>query len=165
MSTHEFVAQFRALHEKAKSGKLTQAERLAYAAGRAQFARFVLVAQELGRAGQTLRSNLRMAKMLKVELRPDVGELARLSTIDVASGGFAALVAGGMKVGLGAAFTLYLPSGGGGSAPLTGRCVVASSRPQTTLFRVSFRFDNLPATAQEQLDMAIIDAVLERFNR
>src|SRR5690349_20354468 len=110
MSPQEFVAQLKALHEKAKSGRLTPAGRAQYTAGRTQFTRFVLVAQELGRAGQTLRSSLRMGKMLKAELRPDDGEQLRLSTMDLSSNGFAALIQGGLKVGKGAAFTLYLPS-------------------------------------------------------
>lgn len=164
MTPKEFVAQFRALHEKAKSGKLTPAERVQYGSGRTQFIRFVVVAQQLGQTSKTLRSNLRMAKLLKVELKPDGGDVLRLSTMDLASGGFAALIPGGMKVGLGAAFTLYLPGAGGGANPISGRCAVASSRAQTSLFRVSFRFENLAPDAQEKLDVALIDAVLERFS-
>jgi hypothetical protein len=159
MSANAFVTQFRRLHEKAKSKTLTAAERLEYTAGRSQLMRLVIVAQQMGHAGATLRSNLRMAKLLKVELRPEGGDTMRVSTIDLASGGFAALIQGGLKVGHSAAFTLHLPGG----APMTGRCVVASSRPQSGAFRVSFRFDNLSPAAQEQLDMVLIDAVLERF--
>lgn len=164
MTPKEFVAQFRALHEKAKSGKLTPAERVQYGSGRTQFIRFVVVAQELGQTGKTLRSNLRMAKLLKVELKPDGGDVLRLSTMDLASGGFAALVQGGMKIGHPATFTLFLPASGGAPNPIQGRCTVASSRPQTGLFRVSFRFEGLAPEAQEKLDVALIDAVLERFS-
>ncbi|HVH46334.1 MAG TPA: PilZ domain-containing protein [Labilithrix sp.] len=164
MSTIEFVAYFKELHEKAKSGSLTPSERVRYDSARAQFVRLVMVSQQLGHAGETLRSNLRMAKMLKVELRPDEGPPLRLSTMDLASGGFAVLLSGGMKVGKSVAFTLFLPNpNGGGTTPVTGRCVVASCRPQTALFRVSFRFEALPPPVQEQLDIALIDAVLERF--
>lgn len=165
MSPQEFVAQFKELHEKAKTGRLTPAERAQYTAGRAQFTRFVLVAQELGRAGQTLRSSLRMGKVLKAEIQPDDGELLRVATMDLSSNGFAALFAGGLKVGKGASFTLFLPAPGGGSTPITGRCSVASSRPQTALFRVSFKFEQLAPEAQEKLDFALIDAVLERFSK
>jgi hypothetical protein len=163
MSIPAFVTQFKALHEKAKNGTLTAAERAEYKAGRSQFARFCLVAQELGRSGQTLRSNLRMAKLLKVDLQPDDGELMRLSTIDLASGGFAVLVPHLMRVGKGATFTLHLPGIRSAEGPAKGRCVVASGRPQGGSFRVSFRFDALSPSVQEQLDIAIIDAVLERF--
>ncbi|MBX3209820.1 MAG: PilZ domain-containing protein [Labilithrix sp.] len=163
MGAFEFLAEFKALHDKVKNGTLPTADRPRYEMARSQFARMVLVAQQLGHTGQTLRSSLRMAKMLKVELRPDEGEPARGSTIDLASGGFAVLLPNGLRVGKKAGFTLYLPGAGGGTAPISGRVVVASSRPQTSLFRVSFHFDNLEPRAAEQLDVALIDAVLERF--
>ena len=166
MGTLEFLTSFRALHDKAKNGTLTATERPRYEMGRSQLTRMLLVAQQLGHAGQTLRSSLRMAKMLKVELRPDDGEPIRASTIDLASGGFAVLVPAGMRVGKKAGFTLNLPAvSGGGTSPISGRVVVASSRPQTTLFRVSFHFENLEPAAAEQLEMALIDAVLERFSQ
>ena len=165
MGTFEFLAEFRALHDKAKNGTLTAAERPRYDMARSQFARMVLVAQQLGHAGETLRSSLRMAKMLKVELRPEDGEPLRASTINLASGGFAVLLPTGLRVGKKAGFTLNLPAMGGGTSPITGRVVVASSRPQTSLFRVSFHFENLEPAAAEQLDMALIDAVLERFTK
>lgn len=163
MGTTEFLAEFRALHEKAKNGTLTPAERPRYETARSQLLRMLVIAQQLGHGGQTLRANLRMAKMLKVELRPDDGEPIRGSTIDLASGGFAVLLPNGLRVGKRGAFTLHLPATGGGTSPISGRVVVASSRPQTSLFRVSFHFDDLDARAAEQLDMTLIDAVLERF--
>jgi hypothetical protein len=165
MGSLEFLAEFKALHEKAKNGTLTPVERTRYAVARSQFERMVIIAQQLGHTGQTLRSTLRMAKMVKVELRPDQSEPIRTSTVDLASGGFAALLPNGMRVGKGADFTLHLPSHGGATAPITGRVTVASSRPQTTLFRVSFRFEPLEPAAKEQLEMALIDAVLERFTK
>ena len=166
MSTLEFLTELKALHDKAKKGTLTEAERPRYYGARAQLGRFALIAQQIGHSGQTLRSHLRMAKMLKVEIRPDEGDLVRSSTIDLAAGGFAVLMPTGMRVGKGAGFTLHLPGlTGGSTTPITGRVTVASSRPQTTLFRVSFRFEELHPSAQEQLDFALIDAVLERFSR
>lgn len=164
MSPTDFISHFKALHDKAKLGKLSAEERTQYTVGRAQLGRMLLVAQQLTHSGQTLRADLRMAKMLKLELRPDDGELLRTSTIDLASGGFAVLLPLGLKTGKGSAFTLLIPSSaGGGTTPISGRCKVASSRPQTGVFRVSFKFDALAPDAQEQLDIALIDAVLERF--
>jgi hypothetical protein len=164
MSTLAFIAEFKALHDKAKKGTLTSLERTRYADARLQFSRLVVIAQQLGHSGQTLRSDLRMAKMLKVEVRPDAGEPLRVATIDLASGGFASLIPTRLTVGTGAGFTLYLPaSAGGGTAPISGRCTVASVRSQGNTFRVSFKFDKLVPEAQEQLEIALIDAVLERF--
>lgn len=165
MGTVEFLAEFKALHAKAKNGSLTANERARYEAGRAQLERMLIVAQQIGHGGQTLRSTLRMAKMLKVEIMPDNEPLLRTSTIDLASGGFAALLPGGMRTGKTAGFTLHLPAPGGGSNPISGRVTVASSRPQTTLFRVSFRFEQLEPAAKNQLAMTLIDAVLERFTK
>jgi hypothetical protein len=166
MGTFEFLTEFKALHDKAKKGTITPDERLRYRMARSQFERIVLISQQLGHTGQTLRSSLRMAKMLKVEIRPDEGDLLRASTIDLASGGFAVLLPAGMRIGKRAAFTLHLPSGSGaGTTPISGRVAVASSRSQTALFRVSFRFEGLAQEAQDQLDTALIDAVLERFMR
>lgn len=166
MGTIEFIKDFKALHEKAKNGTLNPSERVRYESARTQFARMVVVAQQLAHTGQTLRATLRMAKMLKVEIRPEDGPPFRGSTIDLASGGFAVLMPSGMRVGKGAGFTLHLPAPtGGGTAPIDGRVVVASSRPQTTLFRVSFHFQELLPSAKEQLELALIDAVLERFTK
>ncbi|MBN9162528.1 MAG: hypothetical protein BGO98_45795 [Myxococcales bacterium 68-20] len=166
MGTFEFLTGFRALHDKVKNGTLTAAERPCYDMARSQLTRMLMVAQQLGYPGDPLRSSLRMAKMLKVELRPDDGEPIRASTIDLASGGFAVLMGAGMRVGKKAGFTLNLPAmGGGGTSPISGRVVVASSRPQTTLFRVSFTFENLEPAAAEHLEMTLIDAVLERFSQ
>jgi PilZ domain len=165
MGTLEFLGEFKTLHEKVKKGALTLTERARYDMARAQLGRMVLLSQQLTHGGDPLRSSLRMAKMLKVEVRPDEGDPIRASTIDLASGGFAILLPTGIRVGKGAGFTLYLPGTGGGSAPITGRAAVASSIPQTALFRVSFRFENLHPSAQEQLDMVLIDAILERFTR
>jgi hypothetical protein len=164
MAALDFIAEFKALHEKAKNKTLTPAEKARYQAARMQLAGLVTIAQQLGHAGRTLRSSLRMAKMLKVEIRPNEGEPIKSATIDLASGGFAILCPTAMKIGASAAFTLSLPNpSGGGTSPMTGRASVASSRAQGGLFRVSFKFEPLHPDAQEQLDMALIDAVLERF--
>lgn len=157
MKPFEFIAAFRVLHERAKKGALTPAERAQYATARTQFGTIVSISQQLGHAGVTLRANLRMATMLKVELRPDGGEPLRTNTIDLSSRGFAVLMNRSMKVGSGAAFTIHLP------AQISGQCNVASSHPQSGSFRVSFKFEPLPPPAQESLDIALIDAVLSRF--
>jgi hypothetical protein len=160
----KFVSEFKKLHEKMKKGALTPSERARYDESRAELGRLITMSQQLGHAGDALRSTLRMSKMLKVEIRPDGGELAKSSTIDLSAGGFATLVGAGFAVGKKAAFTLHLPKlGGGGPEPISGRCEVVSSRPQTGAFRVSFKFEPLPPASQERLNVALIDAVLERF--
>jgi hypothetical protein len=164
MSTPEFIAEFRQLHERAKKGALTPVEKNRYVIARAQFERIVVIAQEIGHSGRTLRSTLRMSKLLKVEVKPNGGDAIKSSTIDVSSNGFAMLVSAGMVVGRTGTFALHLPKIGGGSEPVSGRCRVASSRTQSGLFRVSFHIVELSPDNQQRLDFALIDAVLERFD-
>lgn len=162
----QFIAEFTQLHEKAKKGVLTGVERSRYADARVQFQRFTVIAQQVGQAGSTLRSSLRMAKMLKVEIRPDEGQAEKTSTLDLSLAGFAVLLPTGMRSGKAAAFTLHLPAAAGaGTNAIQGRCVVASSRPHTRAFKVSFKFEDLAPEMHEQLEMALIDAMLERFRR
>lgn len=161
---HQFIAELRALHEKAKGGALTAAERSRYTDARQRIEKLVVAAQQLAHAGKPLRADLRMAKMLKVELRPDDGDSTRTSTLDLASGGFAVLLGTAMPTGRGAEFTIHLPAQASGpTPPISGRCSVVGSKPQTGAFRVSFKFDKLALEMQERLEMALIDAVLERF--
>lgn len=161
----QFIAEFTELHEKAKKGVLTGIERSRYADARAQFQRFTLIAQQVGQAGSTLRSPLRMAKMLKAELRPDQGSPEKTSTLDLSLAGFAVLLPSAMRAGAGAGFTLHLPAAGAGTSAISGRCTVASSRPHMRAFKVTFKFETLAPDAQEPLEMALIDAALERFRR
>lgn len=161
----EFLEEFKRLHGKAKSGSLTAEDRARYNQAKLQLSRLVVVSQQIGHAGPTLRSTLRMAKVLKVEIVPQGGAPTKGSTIDLATGGFAMLMPVSLVVGKPATFTLHLPRVGAGEAkPISGPCKVASSRQQGALFRVSFKFDVLPPDVEEQLSMVLIDAVLERFN-
>lgn len=165
MGPPAFLREFKALHEKAKKGTISPEERVRYEAARKQFGGMVLIAQQLGHTGRTLRATLRMSKVLKVELRTaGIEQPIKASTIDLASGGFASLLPVGLRVGQTADFTLHLPAIGGGTQPISGKVTVASSRLQTSLFRVSFKFEPLAPEAKALLETALIDAVLERFN-
>ena len=65
-STLQFIAEFRNLHDKLSNGTLSLLEHARYTDQRQQFVRMMLISQ-IGVTGQTLRSSLRMSKMLKVE--------------------------------------------------------------------------------------------------
>ena len=161
-TTLQFIAEFRNLHEKLRGGKIAQADRAKYADLRQQFIRMMVISQQVGLTGQTLRSDLRMAKMLKVEIRPEMGTPERVTTLEIATKGFATLMPKALPTGTVCGFTLYLPKP---SNPITGRVVVASARPQGSVAKTSFKFDNLMPQAVEQLDIVLIDAVLERLTR
>jgi hypothetical protein len=164
VSTLSFIRRFRELHEKAKSGAIAPAERSEYEQSRSELGRLVLVAQQMGHDGHTQRSALRVAHLVKVEI--DLGGPApeRTSTMDLASGGFAALLSSSQPIGRSVKFTLRLPAfSGSGTHPVTGTAMVASSRPQGGGHRVSFSFDTLARDDRELLEMSIIDIVLRRF--
>ncbi len=164
MSTLAFIARFRELHEKAKAGSLPANSRGEYEQSRRELGRLLLVAQQMNHSGKTLRAALRIAQLIKAELDLGGSSPERTSTMDLASGGFAALLPAGQPVGRIVGFTLHVPAfAGGGTQPIVGKAKVASSRSQGGLHRVSFSFDTLTPANQELLDMAIIDYVLRRF--
>ena len=164
MSTLAFISRFRQLHDKAKSGALAPQDRGEYEQSRRELGRLLLVAQQMSHTGKTLRGALRIAQLIKVEI--DLGGSApeRTSTMDLASGGFAALMSSSQPVGRNVAFTLHLPAlSGGGTTSVKGTGKVASTRPQGGLHRVSFTFETMTPADRELLDMSIIDYVLRRF--
>ncbi len=163
MSTFSFITRFRELHEKAKGGILPPKLRPEYEQSRRELGRLMLVAQQMNHGGQTLRSALRIAQLIKVELDLGGSSLDKTSTMDLSSGGFAALLPAGQAIGRTVPFTLHLPALSAGSQPLKGVAKVASSRLQGGLHRVSFSFEKMPPADQEQLDIVIIDFVLRRF--
>jgi hypothetical protein len=158
MTTLAFIVRLRELHDKAKRGALTAIDRPEYEQSRRELGRLLLVAQHLNHGGQTLRSQFRVARMIKVEI--DLGGPApeKTSTIDLASGGFAALLSGSQPIGKPVRFTMQLPQ-----QAIEGTAKVASSRSQGSLHRVSFSFADLPPAHRDHLEMLIVDEVLSRF--
>jgi hypothetical protein len=163
VSTLAFINRFRELHEKAKHGSLAPNLRAEYEQLRRELGRLMIVAQQMNRGGQTLRANLRIAQLVKVELDLGGPVPEKTSTMDLASGGFAAVLPASQPVGKSVGFLLQVPAFSSGTQPLRGTAKVASTRVQGSLHRVSFAFEKLPAADQEHLDMVIIDFVLRRF--
>jgi PilZ domain len=163
VSTATFINRFRELHDKAKAGSLQPALRTEYEQSRRELGRLMVVAQQMSHGGKTLRAALRIAQLIKVELGLGGPAPEKTSTMDLASGGFAALLPAGQPIGKVVTFTLQVPAFPSGTQPLHGAAKVASSRPQGGLHRVSFSFEKLAPADQEHLDMVIIDFVLRRF--
>jgi hypothetical protein len=157
-----FLDGFRALHEKAKRGALTEPERGKYVGARHELGRLMLIAQSASPGGGTLRARFRVAQMFKVELTTSTGQV-KTSTIDVAAAGFAVLLDAGEKVGASAPFTLVLPEFPNGQRRVQGVARVASSRLQARVHRVSYTFADVGAPDMEHIEMVIIDAILARF--
>ncbi len=163
MQGSDLIARIRALHEKAKLGTLDPSERAEYQHQRTELGRLLLVAQHLSHGGKTLRSALRIAQMIKVEVDFGGPTPDKTTTIDLASGGFAALLAGNHPVGRPALFTLSLPGFEGGTRLVKGSAKVASARPHGSSHRVSFAFDKIEPNDREFLEMVLIEFVLRRF--
>lgn len=162
--TNDFIRSLRQLHEKAKKGTLSEAEKSEYEQRRDELGRLMIVAQNIGHGGATLRSKLRVAQLIKVEIDTATEQPYRTVTIDLASGGFAVLMAAHLPIGRIVKFKMNLPAlGSGGAQPIGGNAKVASSRPHGGLYRVSFHFEDMGPRDQDHLDLVIVDYVLQRF--
>src|SRR5258708_13837391 len=106
-SLAEWIAAFRRRHEGAREGGLDAAALGAYEQEREALAQALLTAQRLSvRLGQTARQALRVALALPVELA--LGEPVSTTTIDLAVGGFAVLLAKPLRVSQSVDFALHL---------------------------------------------------------
>jgi hypothetical protein len=158
MDLAKWIANFRVLHQKARTNSLTGPEQGEYLEGRNELARAVLASQKTTLApGETPRQALRATRVLPVEI--DVGGRPRpFLTLDVYSGGFSAIV--GDPVQGKVRFSLKLPSE---NERIEGEAVCVQSEKQPGRTRCSFRFENLGAVAREKVEMFVFDALLENL--
>jgi c-di-GMP-binding flagellar brake protein YcgR len=156
MSLSQWMQNFRDLHQRARSGKLTPREDASYRGARDELARALLAAQKLTlRPGQTARQALRVTRALQVDLDL-VTTRCRAVTLDVSTGGFAALLDKAPPLGEEVGYTLRIPA----SDPVAGRARVADVKPQTGNVRVAFQFVNQSPADRERLEMFVFDTVL-----
>jgi c-di-GMP-binding flagellar brake protein YcgR len=150
------MSTFRDLHERARAGKLNARDLATYRAGRDELARALLAAQRLTlRAGQTARQALRVTRALQVDLDL-VTSRVRAVTLDVSTGGFAALLEKAPPLGDEVGYHLRIPA----SEPVAGRARVADVKPQTGNVRVAFQLVNVSPEDRERLEMFVFDTVL-----
>jgi hypothetical protein len=155
----QWLKQFRALHDRARSGALPAEERGAYDAAREELARALLAAQRVqARPGQSRRSAMRVSIALQADLELAAGAVRAL-TLDLGAGGFGTLLARQPAIGETVKFTLRLPGGDrvGGGARVAG--VVASAGSA----RVAFAFQAVPAEDLEKIELLVFDTVLEQL--
>jgi hypothetical protein len=154
-----WLAAFRLLHERARSGELAGHAAADYRAGREELARALMASQRLAvLPGQTPRRALRVACALQVDLEgPGVEE--RVSTLDLSLGGFSALMSRAPADGEPLAARLRLP----GAGPLEATVRVANVRAQPGTVRVGFAFEAISREDEERLNLAIFDAVLAQL--
>jgi hypothetical protein len=157
MDPSQWLAGFRGAHERAKKGALQPDEKQAYLAMREELARSLLAAQGMMIPdGQNARQHFRVAHVFPVELSNQHASATR----DISRTGFSATVAADFKVGENVSFKLTLVRG---TDPVAGTARVISAVKQVGNARVSFAFGKLSEADAERLEVALFDAVLQRF--
>ena len=156
MGLAEWLKEFRQLHARAKGGQLDAAELTRYRAARDELARALLAAQRLTvKPGQVPRRALRVARALQVELDFQ-GVAERATTLDVSSGGFAALVGRPPRIGDECDVSLRIAH-----ETLRARARVVEVNPGVGNARVAFQFLKVAEDEQEKLELLVFDLVLE----
>jgi len=155
----EWLLAFRALHEKARRGALSDRDRSVYRTGRDELARALLAAQRLTvRPGETARRSLRVGRALQVDL--ELGTVReRTVTIDVSTGGFSCVLPDAPPVGGEAGYSLRLPA----SDPLGGRARVQDVKILQGTARVSLAFLDTSEEDRERLEAFVFDTVLAQL--
>jgi PilZ domain len=161
MGLAEWIAEFKKLHEAAKSGELSPEDWTTYQSARDEFGRAMVSAQRMSlQPGQLARHSFRVARALQIDLAMASGNV-RAMTLNISVGGFAALLAGAPPPAEAVGFTLKTP---GKADPILGRCKVVEvhKRPGNAL--VSFAFQALSSADLDRLDRIVLDAALEQFS-
>jgi PilZ domain-containing protein len=159
MGLAEWLAAFRAQHDRAREGRLAARELAAYQASRDQLARALLAAQHMAlRPGQLPRRSLRVARALQADLEGE-GYEQRAVTVDFSSCGFAVLLGSAPGCCEEITCTLRLP----GQEPVKGQAKVVDVKPLEGATRVAFAFQNLPGPERERLERLVFDTVLEQL--
>lgn len=158
MRLRDWIETFRFLHEKARAGKLAAGEVPTYHELREDFAALLLAGQCLTVApGQTARGSLRAVRPLPLELTLPSGT-QRTATLDLSAGGLSTFVPVAPAAGELVPFSVGLATG-----PLRGRARVISVLDEGTSYRVSFKFEQLPADDAERVLTEVLDTALHQF--
>lgn len=158
-SLTEWLLGFRQLHERARRGRLSDADLARYRTGRDELARALLAAQKLQlRSGEVPRRALRVARALQVDLDFPTSAV-RAVTSDISTGGFSCLLAKAPSLGEEARFALRMPA----SQPLTGAARVQDVKPNQGNVRVSLAFLSLSDDDRERVEMFVFDTVLAQI--
>ncbi len=148
MSLSESLEEFRTLHEAAKAGSLGSQDLAIYHATRDEWAELLLSGQRIALLpGQRPRRMLRAARALQADIEFYDGPV-RATTLQVSSGGFAALLAKGSRVGEDAMVVLSFPGG----QLLQSSARVVSVKEYLGNTNTSFRFMSITALGAEQMN-------------
>jgi hypothetical protein len=160
MSLKDWLVRFKAQHEQARAGKLNADGLAAYRAGRDELARALLGAQAATlKHGEVPRQALRVARALQADLDWSVDRV-RAVTLELSSGGFAALLAKAPPTDEEVKVQLRLP----GAEVLAGKARVVGTVAQPAAVRVSFAFQGLGAAERDRLEFVVFDTVLQNIS-
>jgi len=159
MDLTESLKEFRCLHQGAKAGTLGPPDLATYRAARDKLARQLLTAQHLALPpGKRQRRSLRVARALLLELEFQDGTV-RATTLQLSSGGLAALLASAPQIGEVVKLSLGIPGG----QPLQADARVVAVKEHLGNAMTSFQFLGLGEAEAERLEKFVFDAVLEYF--
>jgi hypothetical protein len=160
MNVQQWLLDFRAMHEKARGGKLSDSERASYMNAREQFARSLVASQGLAmEPGKSARQSFRVAQGLQIDLEFAQGK-QRAMTLDLSLGGFSVMLARPPDPKDPPGFSLRLP---GTQDPLIGRARVANVQQRPGSCRASFAFTELSPRDTERFETVLFDLVLARL--
>jgi hypothetical protein len=161
MGLRDWLDEFERLHARARACALSGEELRRYEDSREELVRVVLSAQRLSlKAGQIPRERLRVQVKLEVRLKLRGWGLVA-STLDVSSGGFAALLSYASSAGERGDATLLLPRG----VRVETRASVGAVTRSGAAFRTSFIFEGLSTEARTALELLVFDIVLAELRQ
>jgi hypothetical protein len=162
MGLQEWLTEFRVLHDKARSGTLSDYDAKLYKDGREELAAALVQAQRLTRKPEeSAREALRVARAVQVDLELNSGK-QRVVTLDICIGGFSTMMGVPPEPNEAVGVTMRMPEGK--DHPIVARAkIVATKRQAAANHRVSFAFERLPESDTERLSILVFDTVLSRL--
>jgi hypothetical protein len=161
MGLQEWLTEFRVLHDKARSGTLSDYDAKLYKDGREELAAALVQAQRLTRKPEeSAREALRVARAVQVDLELNSGK-QRVVTLDICIGGFSTMMGVAPEPNEAVGVTMRMPEG---KDPIVARAkIVATKRQAAANHRVSFAFQGLLESDTERLSILVFDTALSRL--
>lgn len=152
------MARFRATHTDYKAGKVTGRDVEGYLGQREELARSLMKSMGQPLAdGALARRNVKVQHVFPIT----VSNLYKVMTTEISCTGFKAIVPAAMKDGDGVTWSLTPQRG---DEPIAGQGLITSTQKQgTQSTRISVTFDKLDEERYERLEVAVFDAILQRF--
>ena len=156
MEPAEWFAQYRTLHNKAKTATLTEVEAESHRRMSEELIRSVVSAQGVKvTTVEEARKHFKVAQMFAIE----INNLYKTLTKEISLSGFVVTVPIHVKDGDLVAYSLTLARN---QDAISGNARVVSSQRQPGNSRLVCSFDGMPEPAAKRLELMVIEAVLDR---